>query len=139
MSEWVLVLPLRAPLMTLNMQRRAHWSEVAKAKADTALVVTAAAKKAKLPPIDELVSIRLVWFAPDARRRDVDGLAPMMKSILDCLVQRKVLVDDSSKYVWEAKLGPIVVDRTAPRFEVRIRSVEAGVGVFDGRPGTVLP
>lgn len=124
MPEWVLVLPLKAPLMTLNMQRRAHWSAVAKAKADTEIVVAAALKKAKLRRIDEPISIRLVWFAPDARRRDVDGLAPMLKSVLDCLVKRKVLVDDSSGYVREAKLGPIVVDRVAPRFEVRIRVVE---------------
>lgn len=130
-DRWVLVLPLRKPLMTLNMQRRAHWSEVAKAKSETAMLVGVAAKKAKLPPMAGLVCVRLVWYAPDARRRDCDGLAPMMKAILDCLVELNVLPDDSSRYVSDVRLGPIVIARDNPRFEIHIRRVAEEVDCVD--------
>lgn len=125
MSEaWLLKLPLRTPLMTLNTQRRSHWSVIAKAKADTEFLVGVAAKKANLPSFDSPITVRLVWHAPDARRRDVDGLAPMMKAILDALVHLGVVVDDSSKYVRDVRLGPICIARDDPRFEIIIRRYE---------------
>ncbi len=125
----VLTLPLKAPLLTQNSQRRAHWSEVAKAKADVELVVGEAIKKAKLEPIDGPVSIRLIWFAPDARSRDVDSLAPMMKACLDALVKRQIISDDNWRIVHEALLGPVVIARDNPRFELRIRKLGGPGGV----------
>ncbi|MFM8798719.1 MAG: hypothetical protein ACKODT_07165 [Fluviibacter sp.] len=122
----VLTLPLKAPLMTLNMQRRSHWSVVAKAKSETALLVGSAVKSARLKRFDCPISVRLVWFAPDARRRDVDGLAPMMKSILDALVELELIDDDSSRHVHDVQLGPIIISRDHPRFEIHIHRNEAG-------------
>lgn len=110
--------------MTLNDQRRAHWRTVAKLKADTELVVAEAIKKAKLGKLDGPVEVSLVWYAPDARKRDPDGLAPMAKAILDALVKKGVLDDDDSTVVQSVRLGPIVISRDRPRFEFHIRLVE---------------
>lgn len=125
-----LVLPLTAPPLSQNSQRRAHWTQVAKAKRDVELVVMAAVKKAKLSRIDGEISVRLVWYAPDARKRDTDSLAPMAKACLDALVKMKVIEDDNSKIVRETLLGPVIVARDRPRFELHIT-------VVDGHP--VLP
>lgn len=115
-----LILPLRAPLLTLNEQRRAHWTTVAKAKLDTEIVVGEAIKKAKLKPVDGPITVQLVWYAPDLRHRDVDGLAPMAKACLDALRKKGIIADDHSELVRELHLGPIVVSRDQPRFELLI-------------------
>lgn len=125
-GTWVLVLPLKAPLMTPNSQRRAHWTAVAKAKADHELLVTAALAKAKLKRIDGPVSVRIIWYAPDARRRDVDSLAPLGKSVLDALEKRNVIDNDHSEIVREISFGPIVVARDNPRIEVVINRADPG-------------
>lgn len=119
----VLTLPLRQPLLTQNAQRRAHWTAVRAAKRDTEIVVGEAVKAAGVGPIEGPVTVQLIWFAPDARNRDTDGLAPMMKAVLDALVKKGVLPDDNAKVVTETICGPIVVSRDNPRFEVHIRRV----------------
>lgn len=111
--------------MTSNQQRRAHWTTVRDAKETTELFVQVGVKKAKIPPIGGPVSVRLVWYAPDARRRDVDSMAPMLKAVLDALVKIKVIPDDRSDIVVEAHLGPIVISRDDPRFECVIRELES--------------
>ena len=126
-DRWVLVLPLKAPLMTPNSQRRAHWTSVAKAKADTELLVGAAVGKAKLKKIDGPIRVRIVWYAADARKRDVDSLSVLAKAVLDTLQKKKVIEDDHFRIVQEVKLGPVVIARDNPRIEVVIsRGVDAG-------------
>lgn len=109
--------------MTANGQRRSHWTTVAQAKKQVEELVWVASKNAKLKPIKGLVSVRLVWFAPDARQRDSDGLFPMMKAVLDGLVKLKILEGDSNKYVYDTRCGPIVIARDNPRIEVWIRRI----------------
>ncbi|WP_411828815.1 RusA family crossover junction endodeoxyribonuclease [Mycobacterium intracellulare] len=118
------MLPLRSPLLTLNDQRRAHWTTVRKAKSDVELLISVAVNKAKLKPIEGPVVVWLVWYAPDRRARDCDGLAPMLKACLDALVHKGILPDDNSEIVHQACLGPIVVARDNPRFELQIRGLE---------------
>ena len=116
--------------MTANQQRQAHWTKVRQAKADVEQLVWAVVKQSKIQPVDGLVSIRLVWFAPDARERDSDGLYPMMKAVVDGLVKSNILKGDSNKHVYDTRCGPIVVARDNPRMEVWIRRiVEAGGGL----------
>ena len=117
-SSWVMTLPLRSPMMTQNMQRRAHWSQVYLAKKDTETLVWAAAKLARMPKFREPVVVQLAWYPPDNRSRDTDGLAPMMKAVLDAMVKIEVLEDDNSKVVTHTVCGPIEVDKNNPRFEV---------------------
>ena len=115
--------------MTPNSQRRAHWAQVAKAKSETELHIEAALNRAGLTRLDGPISVRVLWFAPDARRRDVDSLAVFLKAVLDTLQRKRVIADDHSGIVHDVRLGPIVVSRDNPRLEVHIRGVEAGGGV----------
>lgn len=124
-QKWDLVLPIKAPLMTQNSQRRAHWTEVSRAKSDTELLVFAAARRAKVPHLDGPISVRVVWYAPDARVRDVDSLGVFAKSCLDAFKKGGIIDDDHSGIVREVILGPIVISRDNPRIEIRIRGVEA--------------
>jgi Holliday junction resolvase RusA-like endonuclease len=131
-TSWVLVLPIKAPLMTQNQQRRAHWTQVARAKSDTELLVTLAAKKAKLTGVDGPISVQIVWYAADARKRDVDSLAVLAKSCLDALKKREIIEDDHSGIVTDVQLGPIVISRDNPRIEIVVRQLEVGGSVQDG-------
>lgn len=97
---------------------------MAKAKAEVELLTVAAAKAARLKPIKGPVSVRLVWWAPDARRRDVDSMAPMLKAVLDALVKKGIIPDDRSEIVREAALGPVCIARDNPRFELHILRLE---------------
>ncbi len=120
----LLTLPLRRPLMTANDQRRAHWSKVRDAKADTELLVTFAARGAKLPRV-ERCHVTVTWHAPDARARDVDALGPCLKAVLDGLVRGGWLPGDDHRHVLSTRLV-IVVDRAAPRIVVALDEAEAG-------------
>ncbi len=111
--------------MSTNGQRRAHWTQVAKAKSDTELIVSASINKAKLKKIDGTISVRVIWFTKDARKRDVDSLSVLVKSVLDALKKREIVQDDHSGIVHEVHLGPIIIARDNPRIEVHIRRVEA--------------
>jgi Holliday junction resolvase RusA-like endonuclease len=130
MAKFVLVLPLKAPLLSSNDQRRAHWREVQKAKADTELIVGAAIKKARLLKLVYPISVRLVWYAPTAHRRDPDSLGPMLKACIDALVKKELIPDDSGAYVYEAVMGPVIISRDRPRFELII--VEGAGDLPDG-------
>ena len=121
-----LVIDLPAPLITPNTQRQMHWTKVRDAKAQTELLVKSAITKAKLKKIDPPISVRLIWYAPDIKRRDADSLAPTMKAVLDALVKKGVIPDDNSTIVGECLLGPIIVSRDNPRLEVRIMGLEEG-------------
>lgn len=118
--------------MSANDQRRAHWSKVRSAKADTEQLVAIAAHNAGVGEICGPVSVRIVWYAPDGRKRDVDSLSVFAKSCLDSLKKKKVIPDDSSDIVTEVKLGPIVIARDNPRIEVIIRRVDDAGNVPDG-------
>lgn len=118
--------------MTQNGQRRAHWTQVAKAKSDTELLVTAAAGKIKLPKLDGPIAVRIVWYAEDARKRDVDSLSVLAKSVLDALTKKGIIDDDHSGIIHEVSLGPVIISRDQPRIEIVIRRVEIDGGVQDG-------
>ena len=110
--------------MTPNSQRRSHWSATAKAKAESELLVRSALTKAKVPPL-ERVSVSVIWYAPDARRRDPDSLATLSKSVLDAMVKVGRIPDDDHSHVHSVTLGPIVIARDNPRIEVVL--TEAGL------------
>jgi Holliday junction resolvase RusA-like endonuclease len=97
---------------------------VAAAKQEVELVVSSVISSNRVKPISGLVTVQLIWYAPTAHPRDTDGLAPMMKACLDALVKKKVLKDDNNRIVWQTLLGPIVVDRDQPRFELVIQSLD---------------
>lgn len=112
--------------MTQNGQRRAHWNEVRRAKAETELLFGSALNKAKLTKIEGPITVRAIWYAPDARRRDVDSLSVLMKSCLDALEKRGVIENDDYLTVREVHLGPVIISRDNPRIEIHIELVAGG-------------
>lgn len=122
---YILTIALKRPLMTANEQRRAHWSDVRKAKADTELLVRNAVRT-QLPPAThadfDAFDVEVVWFAPNRIRRDPDSLGPFTKAALDALVRVGWLVDDSSEWV-RSVTQRIECARIRPRIEVRLTRV----------------
>ncbi len=67
----------------------------------------------------------LTWYAKDARIRDSDSAAPMLKACLDALVLADVgLPGDDHRYVIRSGCS-VVVDRADPRMELTIVELEA--------------
>lgn len=77
-------------------------------------------RKAKLDAIkDYPCTISINWYEKD-QRRDVDNIIFAQKFILDGLVNQKVLIDDSQKYVNRLN-HQVFVDKNHPRIEVEIK------------------
>lgn len=124
---YVVELPLRKPLMTSNDQRRAHWTTVRKAKADTEMLVTAAARKAKTPRFDRC-HVTIIWFCADSRVRDVDALGPCLKACLDALVRCGRLTSDDHRHVLSTR-QIITIDRARPRITIHIQDADAAARI----------
>lgn len=122
MTTHTLSLNLSRPPMTSNDQRRAHWTTMRRAKALVGKLAELAAHKHNVPPLSGC-RVTVVWFAPDARRRDPDSLAPCLKAVLDGLTRAGVFVDDRAPWVVETAMR-VEVDRNNPRIEIRIEETE---------------
>lgn len=109
------------PPLTSNDQRRAHWTKVRTAKTDVETAVSWQARAAKIPTVD-YADVTVIWYAPDAKRRDPDALSPFLKAALDALVHAGVLEDDNSKYVRQVAMRTLI-DRTNPRIEILIEPI----------------
>lgn len=127
MTKHVLIIfdpvhPGRPPL-TMNEWRNAHWSVKSAAKQKIAWQVTKALQDAKIRtssnPLFERIGVRIVQFAPDRRVRDNDGLSAFRKDVLDALKTRRIVLDDSTKYVVDGG-NEIETDRALPRIEIHI-------------------
>lgn len=122
MTTHVLTVPIPRPPMSLNQQRRAHWTKVRTAKTQTEFWVRQAARQARLPAMVQ-AHVEVVWFAPDKRRRDADSLAPFLKGCLDALVAGGWLPDDDHRHVPTVTMS-IEVDTADPRIEVRVTDLQ---------------
>jgi len=123
MSTHTIRLDFQRPPMTANDQRKAHWTEVRRAKVEVETDVYWRAKAAQIavqPPVE----VFLTWYAKDARIRDSDSAAPMLKACLDALVLADVLPGDDHRYVTRSG-SSVVVDRADPRVEITITETEA--------------
>ncbi|CDZ88968.1 RusA family crossover junction endodeoxyribonuclease [Rhodococcus ruber] len=110
------------PPLTSNDQRRAHWTKVRNAKAEAASQIITLVKRDGIPFMLDRVDVTVIWFAPDARRRDSDSLGPYCKAVLDALVEAGVLCDDDSRYVRQTAMR-VDTDRTNPRIEILIEPI----------------
>jgi len=122
-STHTIRLGFATPPLTSNGQRRAHWTVVRKAKVEVETDVYWRAKAAQIA-VQAPVEVFLTWYAKDARIRDSDSAAPMLKACLDALVLADVLPGDDHRYVTRSGCS-VVVDRADPRIELSIREVEA--------------
>lgn len=118
MRTWCLEVPLKRPPMTLNGQRRAHWTKVRDAKTLVEWHVTAALKRTPIPPLDR-ASVTVTWRCGDRRTRDADGLAPFLKATLDALVHNGVIADDNYRHVPTVAMR-IELDQENPRIEITV-------------------
>lgn len=119
-----ITLPLLRPPLTLNDQRRAHWTKVRRAKAEVENLVGWHAR-AQLPKGLRLDRVRLtvIWYAPNARVRDADSLAPLTKSALDALVRSGYLLNDDSTHVLSVA-QQVRIDREHPRIVLELEEIE---------------
>jgi len=122
-STYTIRLDFQRPPMTANDQRKAHWTEVRRAKVEVETDVYWRAKAAQIavqPPVE----VFLTWYAKDAHIRDSDAASPMLKACLDALVLADVLPGDDHRYVTRSG-SSVVVDRADPRIEITITETEA--------------
>lgn len=119
--------PGRPPL-TMNEWRNSHWSVKSEAKHRIHWQVlkalqTAGVKRGATPNFG-CISVRIMQWAPDGRKRDRDGLGAYRKDVLDALKNCGVVVDDSRQYVLDGG-NDIEIDRKLPRMEIHITEVLA--------------
>ena len=116
--------PGRPPL-TMNEWRNSHWAVKTKAKHRIYWQIVKALQEAGLrqtgKPLFDRITVRIVQFAPDARKRDNDGLGAFRKDVLDALKLSGVVPDDSREFVIDGG-NDIRMDRTDPRVEIRINT-----------------
>ncbi|MES9513602.1 hypothetical protein ACIQYW_16155 [Rhodococcus erythropolis] len=109
--------PGRPPL-TMNKWRNAHWRTQSVAKKRIYYQVKAALQTTPIPTL-ERATVSIIQYAPNAIRRDVDGLGAFRKDMLDALVMNKVFPDDNTNHVIDGG-NTILLDRENPRIEIRI-------------------
>lgn len=112
---------IRPPLSS-NDQKRAHYHKVAKCKKLVGEQVKEAAI-AQAIHIEGQCTVEVVWFVPDKRKRDTDGLGPFLKAACDGLVQAGAIEDDHSDFVVRTAMSIDKSDMKNPRIEVHIQEV----------------
>jgi Holliday junction resolvase RusA-like endonuclease len=118
MTTHTLTIPIAKPPMSSNDQRRAHWTKVRNAKTVVELLVTNAARTARLGKVGPC-HVSVTWHAPDARVRDSDALGPFLKASLDALVRCGVIARDDYRHVLSTTMA-VRVDRARPRIEIAL-------------------
>lgn len=113
--------------MSANQQKRAHYHQVAQAKRQVGDEVCALARGKRIPLLENPVTVEVIWFVPDRRKRDSDGLGPFLKATCDGLVQAGVLVDDHAEYVPRTAMSINLHEKDNPRIEVVITEMRSDV------------
>lgn len=94
----------------LNLNRRAHWSEIATVRQTAAWM----AKTKKLPQGLPHVWVELIYRAPDRRRRDEDNLVATLKPVCDGLVDHGLVQDDHTGLM--TKFMPTILPPDSPEY-----------------------
>ena len=109
--------PGRPPL-TMNEFERAHHRKQTRAKHRIQWQIKAALQATPIPKLEQ-ATVSVIQYAPNAIRRDVDGLGAFRKAMLDALVMNNVFPDDNTGHVIDGG-NTILLDRDHPRIEIRI-------------------
>lgn len=118
----VLTVPISRPPMSANEARSWHWAKQRRAKVVAESLVGMAACKANLPKNLPPSHVQVIWYPPDRRRRDPDGLSCFLKASLDSLVKYGAFQDDSSEYILSTSTR---ITRDGPaRIEIHITTEE---------------
>jgi crossover junction endodeoxyribonuclease RusA len=111
-------------MQLINANDRDHWR---KSAGKTATIRSVARGQAKGIPRLGKVKIRVIYYAPDNRRRDTTNLFPSVKAAVDGIVDAGVLKDDSDKFVigYEILRG----SHNIPRGQLTIEIIEVEDGL----------
>ena len=100
---------------------RGHWAQGAKLKKQQQALVETAILVAGVKPFTAPVTVQFRWVEPN-RRRDFDNICAASKWVLDAMVARGVIPDDSDRWV-KSVSHERGLDRKAPRVEVTVTEV----------------
>ena len=90
--SWIIKIPVVTP--SLNEVRRQHWAQVARRKAEMGWVLLGAISKG--PAIPRASGARKLIIERHGKRDlDLDNLAGGAKSLIDCIKERGLIVDDA--------------------------------------------
>jgi len=111
-------------MQLINANDRDHWR---KSAGKTATIRSVARGQAKGIPRLGKVKIKVIYYAPDNRRRDTTNLFPSVKAAVDGIVDAGVLKDDSDKFVvgYEILRG----EHNIPRGQLTIEIIEVEDGL----------
>ena len=102
----------------INMNRT-HKNKGSNAKKNEESLINTYIMVSRLKPIEKYpIKLDIKWYEKD-KRRDVDNITFAVKFILDALVKKGILIDDSRKYVTSIS-HDVLVDKKRPRIEVEI-------------------
>lgn len=102
---------------------RSHRNKGSQLKKKQETIVNTYIIKSRLEAIKTYpVSIVITWYEKD-NRRDFDNITFAVKFILDALVKKKILTNDSRKYVNDIR-HIVLTDKDNPRIEVKIKENE---------------
>jgi crossover junction endodeoxyribonuclease RusA len=108
-------------LQLINANDRDHWR---KSAGKTATIRSVARGQARGIPRLGKVKIKVVYYAPDNRRRDVSNLFPSCKAAIDGIVDAGVLKDDNDKFV--VALEIVRGEYNIPKGQLVIEIIEVG-------------
>jgi crossover junction endodeoxyribonuclease RusA len=115
-----MTITLPFPPRELSPNARIHWARKAKiVKAYRTQAFAAAFRRGHTPYA--IATARVVFFAPDRRRRDHDNLSASLKAAWDGIVDAGILIDDAGL---RHETITVVVDRERPRVEITITPLE---------------
>jgi Holliday junction resolvase RusA-like endonuclease len=115
------LLKLQLPLGTvsnLNTYRNQHYYRANKEKLEWTATVIKALRKAGIKPTNgkplttSPVTVRFSFYFWDKRRRDLDGMAVIIKYTLDAFIKAKLLPDDSTSHI-HTIISTVLAPKTA--------------------------
>ncbi|UVK63514.1 rusA-like resolvase [Mycobacterium phage Aegeus] len=117
--EHLITVPMTRPPMLSNDQRRWTWPQVRRAKQQVGETIAWLIRQAGIKNL-EPSQVKIVWYVPDKRRRDVDSLGPFAKAALDGMVDAGVWPGDDSKWVTKLSMSIDQTQTKHARIEIRV-------------------
>lgn len=97
--QWALDIPNTRPV-TANEVRNSHWRKTQPYLAEFRRTAQVLARIHRIPKSDH-ITVRLMAYPPDKRRRDASNLMPTQKACVDGLVDAGIVPDDTAEFVTE--------------------------------------
>jgi len=104
---------------------RTHWAAGGKLKKDQTNICALAVMCAGLPKLKEPVALEIYWFEPN-KKRDIDNVAAGVKFILDGMVQREIIPNDTRRWVGSITHFFPEPDPQNPRIDIEIKPLNSG-------------